>query len=118
MKYPFIVALATAAVTVAGCATSPYIPPPTQGTRPIGESKLAPKAAAQCIGEKWAQSTGQQVWMQYMLANDQAFDVYVPGQQPPAGSAAVVRKSPTGSGSWLGYRGADSGPAGAISQCQ
>ncbi|KAF7961328.1 hypothetical protein AWV80_34465 [Cupriavidus sp. UYMU48A] len=116
MKYPFIVAITTAAL--AGCAMSPYTPPPTQETRAIGESKLAPKDAAQCIAQKWAQSTQQQVWMQYMLANDQAFDVYVPGQQPPMGSAAVVRKSPTGAGSWLGFRGADSGAAGAISECQ
>lgn len=117
MKYPFIVALAAA--TLAGCATSPYTPPPTQATRAIGQSKLEPKAAAQCIGQKWADSTRQQVWMQYMLANDQAFDVYVPGQQPPNGAAAVVRKAPNGSGSWLGYRGDDSnGASGALSQCQ
>jgi len=116
MKYPFIVALTTAAFT--GCAISPYTPPPTQDTRAVGESKLAPKEAAQCIGGSWAQSSGQQVWMQYMLANDQAFDVYAPGQQPPSGSAAVVRKSATGTGSWLGSRGTDSGAAGAFSQCQ
>ncbi|CAG9181823.1 putative periplasmic lipoprotein [Cupriavidus pinatubonensis] len=53
MKYPFIVAITTAAL--AGCVTSPYTPPPTQDTRAIGESKLAPKDAAQCIGQKWAQ---------------------------------------------------------------
>lgn len=117
MKYPFIVALAAA--TLAGCATSPYTPPPTPTTRAVGESKLAPKAAAQCIGQKWADATNQQVWMQYMLANDQAFDVYVPGQQPPAGTAAVVRKSANGPGSWLGFRGNDSGnAAAALSQCQ
>ncbi|MDT6963141.1 MULTISPECIES: hypothetical protein [unclassified Cupriavidus] len=116
MKYPFIVALCAATLT--GCAMSPYTPPPTQATRPIGESKLAPKAAAQCIGQKWADATRQQVFMQYMLANDQAFDVYVPGQQPPNGAAAVVRKSTSGPGSWLGYRGQDNGEAAAISQCQ
>lgn len=117
MKYPFIVALATAAL--AGCATSPYTPPPSQETRSVGQSKLAPKAAAQCIAEKWAQSAQQEVWMQYMLANDQAFDVYTPGQRPPAGAAAVVRKAPTGTGSWIGFRGNDSGGAtGAIGQCQ
>lgn len=117
MKLPFILALATAAI--AGCAApSPFTPPPTQDTRAVGQSKLEPKAAAECIGKQWMQSSGQQVWMQYMLANDQAFDVYVPGQQPPAGAAAVVRKSPAGAGSWLGFRGADSGAAGAISQCQ
>ncbi|KAI3591218.1 hypothetical protein D9X30_3899 [Cupriavidus sp. U2] len=118
MKYPVIVVLAVA--TLAGCANmpAPYTPPPTPTTRAVGESKLAPKAAAQCIGQKWADATNQQVWMQYMLANDQAFDVYVPGQQPPAGSAAVVRKSTNGPGSWLGFRGDDSNAAGALSQCQ
>jgi len=118
MKYPVIVVLAAA--TLAGCANmpAPYTPPPTAATRAVGESKLAPKAAAQCIGQKWADATKQQVWMQYMLANDQAFDVYVPGQQPPAGSAAVVRKSANGPGSWLGFRGDDSNAASALSQCQ
>lgn len=116
MKYPFIVALCAA--TLAGCAVSPYTPPPSANTRPVGPSKLEPKAAAQCIGQKWADATRQQVVMQYMLANDQAFDVYVPGQQPPSGTAAIVRKAPTGSGSWLGFRGPDGPEAGAISQCQ
>jgi len=117
MKYPFIAALAS--TFLAGCAMSPYTPPPTAETRAVGASQLAPKAAAQCIGQKWANSTNQQVWMQYMLANDQAFDVYVPGQQPPAGAAAVVRKAPTGNGSWLGFRGNDTGgAASALSQCQ
>ena len=110
--------VALAAATLAGCATSPYTPPPSPTTQAVGESKLAPKAAAQCIGQKWADATNQQVWMQYMLANDQAFDVYVPGQQPPNGSAAVVRKSANGPGSWLGFRGSDSNAAGALSQCQ
>lgn len=114
MKYPFIIAVAAA---VTGCATSPYTPPPTAQTRAVTQSKLAPKAAAQCIGQQWANSSGQQVWMPYMLANDEAFDVYVPGQQPPAGSAAVVRKAPNG-GSWLGFRGADNGAAAALNQCQ
>ncbi|MBU65811.1 MAG: hypothetical protein CL858_10215 [Cupriavidus sp.] len=116
MKYPFIVALAV--TTLAGCAVSPYTPPPTPTTRAVGPSKLEPKAAAQCIGQKWADASRQQVTMQYMLANDQAFDVYVPGQQPPSGDAAVVRKAPNGPGSWLGFRGADSNAAAAISQCQ
>lgn len=116
MKYPLIVAVA--ATALAGCAMSPHTPPPTPGTRAIGESQLAPKAAAQCIGQKWADSTRQQVWMQYMLANDQAFDVYVPGQQPPNGSAAIIRKSPTGAGSWLGFRGSDTGAAEALGQCR
>ncbi|MEN7531433.1 MULTISPECIES: hypothetical protein [unclassified Cupriavidus] len=116
MKYPILAVLASA-VVVAGCATSPYIPPPTPETRAVGQSKLAPKEAAQCIGSQWANSSRQQVWMQYMLANDGAYDVYVPGQNPPSGSAAIVRRSPTGQGSWLGFRGSDSAAAGALNQC-
>ncbi|WP_423199631.1 MULTISPECIES: putative periplasmic lipoprotein [unclassified Cupriavidus] len=116
MKYPIILALAAA--TLGGCAMSPYTPPPSTETRAIGNSKLAPKAAAQCIAQQWAASMRQEVWMQYMLANDEAFDVYVPGQQPPNGAAAVVRKAANGQGSWLGFRGADSAAAGALSQCQ
>lgn len=54
------------------------------------------------------------------MANDQAMDVYVPGQQPPNGAAAVVRPSYTGKGTWVGFRA--SGAAGsdatsAISGC-
>lgn len=55
-----------------------------------------------------------------MLANDQAVDVYVPGQQPPNGAAAVVRPSYTGKGSWVGFRGngaAGSNATSAISAC-
>lgn len=116
MKTPFIFAIAVAAL--AGCAASPYTPPPTSATTAVGESKLAPKAAAQCIGQQWANTSNQTVMMQYMLANDQAFDVYVPGQQPPNGSAAIVRKSANGPGSWIGFRGSDTTASGAISQCQ
>lgn len=118
MKHAFIIALTTAAI--AGCATtpSPTAPAPAQDTRAIGESKLAPKAAAQCIAGKWAQTAGQPVMMQYVLANDQAFDVYVPGQQPPAGAAAVVRPAATGTGSRIGFRGADSGAASGLGECQ
>jgi hypothetical protein len=52
------------------------------------------------------------------MANDQAMDVYVPGQQPPGGAAAVVR--PNGSGSWVGFRsgsGAGSDASGSITGC-
>jgi hypothetical protein len=45
------------------------------------------------------------------LANDQAVDVYVPGQQPPSGAAAVVRPAWSGSGTWVGFRA--SGAAGS-----
>ena len=55
-----------------------------------------------------------------MLANNQAMDVYVPGQQPPNGAAAVVRPSYTGKGTWVGFRAngaAGSAATGAISGC-
>ncbi|KDP87384.1 hypothetical protein ACU4GI_43260 [Cupriavidus basilensis] len=110
MKYPLI----ALAIAVSGCATPP---PPPSDVRPVGQSQLAPKAAAQCIASKWANSSGQVVYMQYMLANDQAFDVYVPGQQPPSGTAAIVRQGASGSGSSVGFRGTDSNAASAISQC-
>ncbi|CAN7775452.1 hypothetical protein LJR296_007651 [Cupriavidus necator] len=116
MKYPLIALI----IAVSGCASPPPSQPPAKppsGVQPVGQSQLVPKAAANCIGGKWAASSGQQVFMQYMLANDQAFDVYVPGQQPPNGAAAVVRQASSGTGSWLGSRGVDSNATSAISQC-
>ncbi|MGA7817519.1 MAG: hypothetical protein WCA53_32210, partial [Caballeronia sp.] len=61
-----------------------------------------------------------QVVSQNTLANDMASDVYVPGQQPPSGAAAVVRPSYTGSGTWVGFRtagGAGGDATGAIQGC-
>ncbi|MDF3885658.1 hypothetical protein [Cupriavidus basilensis] len=110
MKYPLIALV----IAVSGCASPP---PPPPDVHPVGQSHLAPKAAAQCIGTKWANSCGQQVYMQYVFANDTAFDVYVPGQQPPNGAAALVRQASGGPGSLLSFRGADSNATGAISQC-
>ena len=54
------------------------------------------------------------------MANDQAMDVYVPGQQPPSGAAAVVRPAYSGSGTWVGFRsngGPGSDATGAITGC-
>ncbi|MDR6392189.1 hypothetical protein J2801_005317 [Paraburkholderia phenoliruptrix] len=54
------------------------------------------------------------------MANDQAVDVYVPGEQPPNGAAAVVRPSYSGKGSWVGFRAngaAGSDATSAISSC-
>jgi hypothetical protein len=62
----------------------------------------------------------QQVVSQDTLANDQAMDVYVPGQQPPSGAAAVVRPSYSGPGSWVGFRAngaAGSDATSSISAC-
>ncbi len=55
----------------------------------IGQSqKPAPQVAA-CIAKSWADKSQQQVISQAVLANDMAMDVYVPGQQPPNGAAAI-----------------------------
>jgi hypothetical protein len=108
MKYSLIALV----VAVSACASQP-----PSDVHPVGQSQQAPKVVAQCIAVKWASNSGQQVYMQYMLANEQAFDVYVPGQQPPNGAAAVVRQAAGGSGSSVGFRGADSNASSSINQC-
>jgi len=113
-------ALTALVIAVAGCA-SQQPPPPPMAVRAVGQSALAPKAAATCIAMKWsANSNGQPVWVQYVLANDTAFDVYAPTQQPPTGSAAVVRTGTGGAGSMVGFRGTDTTTLvpGIVGQCQ
>lgn len=95
------------ALTVAISASA--APPPA--VQQVGSSQKAPKAVAQCVAQKWADKSQQQVVSQNTLANDQAVDVYVPGQQPPNGAAAIVRPSPAGRGTWVGFRA--SGAAGS-----
>ena len=115
------IAFVTLVIAVTGCASQPASPPPSSqpsDVRPIGQSQLAPRAAATCIAQKWANSTQQIVYMQHVFANDTAFDVYVPGQQIPGGSAALVRPAPSGSGSAVGFRGTETADTGAIGQCQ
>lgn len=104
MKYLPLIALAV--------AISAHADSPPAGVQTIGQTHLAPKDVAQCVAHKWADKTQQQVVSQEILANDKAMDVYVPGQQPPDGAAAVVRPAYTGIGSWVGYR-PGSGGAGA-----
>ncbi|RFU47753.1 hypothetical protein [Paraburkholderia sp. DHOC27] len=111
MKYLPIIALT---VAISACAGQP-----PAGVQSVGQSQQPPKAVSQCIAQKWADASQQQVVSQDTLANDQGMDVYVPGQQPPNGAAAVVRPG-NGTGSWVGYRaGAASGgdATGAISGC-
>lgn len=112
MKYLPLIALT---VAISACAAQ------QPAVQSVGQSQQPPGAVAQCIAKKWADSSQQQVVSQDALANDQAVDVYVPGQQPPNGSAAVVRPSRSGPGSWVGFRsaggGADGGAAGSISAC-
>jgi len=81
------------------------------GAQSVGTSEQPSAAVAQCIARKWADRSQQPVVSQTMLANNQAVDVYVPGQPPPDGTAATVRPSwsPT-TRTWVGYR--DGGNAG------
>jgi hypothetical protein len=102
-------------VAISACAAQP-----PAGVQSVGQSKQPPKAVAQCIAQKWADGSQQQVVSQDTMANDQAMDVYVAGQQPPTGAAAVVRPAYSGSGTWVGFRsngGANSDATGAITGC-
>jgi len=103
VKYFSLLALT---VAVSACAAQP-----PAGVQQVGTSQKAPKVVAQCVSQKWADKSQQQVVSQDTLANDQAVDVFVPGQQPPNGAAAVVRRAWSGPGSWVGFRA--SGAAGS-----
>jgi hypothetical protein len=95
---PLLVVTATA---MFACANQPMPP----DTRSVGQSQQPPGAVAQCIAQKWADRSQQQVISQAVLANNQAMDVYVPGRQPPNGAAAVVRPAWTAnSKTWVGFR--------------
>lgn len=96
------------ALTVAISASAAQ---PPAAVQQVGSSQKAPKIVAQCVAQKWADKSQQQVVSQNTLANDQAVDVYVPGQQPPSGAAAIVRPAPAGHGTWVGFRA--SGAAGS-----
>ncbi|RZL90901.1 MAG: hypothetical protein EOP82_14285 [Variovorax sp.] len=108
-------ALAALVIAVSGCASQP---PPPPAVSAVGPSQLAPKSAATCVAQKWATNSGQTVYMQHVFANDTAFDVYVPGQQPPTGSAALVRPATSGPGSMVSYRGDATNVTGPVGQCQ
>ncbi|SMG22469.1 hypothetical protein [Paraburkholderia susongensis] len=112
MKYLPLIALT---VALSACAAQP-----PAGVQSVGQSQQPPGAVAACIAQKWADGSQQQVISQNILANGQAMDVYVPGQQPPGGAAAVVRPSFTGKGTSVGFRaggGAGSDATSAISGC-
>ena len=120
-------ALATLVIAVSGCASQPSSPPPSAapGVRPVGQSQLAPKAAAMCIAQKWAGISGQPAQIQTVYANDTAFDVYVPGQPPLTGlaadgrlNAALVRPATSGPGSMVSFRGPEAPVTTAVGQCQ
>lgn len=101
-----LIPLLALTVAISACAAQP-----PAGVQQVGTSQKEPKVVAQCVAQKWADASQQQVVSQDTLANDQAVDVYVPGQQPPSGAAAVVRPAWSGSGTWVGFRA--SGAAGS-----
>ncbi|CAG9202090.1 conserved exported hypothetical protein [Paraburkholderia tropica] len=100
-------------LAVAACAA----PAPDTSIQSLGQSAHPPAAVAQCIAANWANSSGQTVYMQHVLANGTAFDVYAPGQQPPGGTAAVVRPAMSGPGSSVGLRGSGGNAAGSVNTC-
>lgn len=111
MKYLPIIAMAVAISASAA---------PPAAVQSVGTSQQPPRAVGQCIAKKWADKSQQQVVAQNTLANDQAMDVYVPGQQPPNGAAALVRPALRGAGTWVGFRasaGAGSDATSDISAC-
>ena len=114
MKYLSLIAMTAA---LAACA-APNVPP---GTQSVGTSQQPPGVVAQCIAQKWSDRAQQQVVSQTALANNLAVDVYVPGQQPPNGAAAIVRPAwSQNAKTWVGFRaggGAAGGAAGDISGC-
>jgi hypothetical protein len=109
MKYlPLLVAV----VAVSACSQMPA------GVQSVGQSQQPAPTVAQCIAKQWADASQTQVISQTTVANNVAMDVYAPGQQPPSGTAAVVR--PSGTGSWVGLRSGSAGGAqgtGSISTC-
>ncbi|SAL33854.1 hypothetical protein AWB73_03131 [Caballeronia turbans] len=104
-------------IAVSACATQP-MPPSAQS---VGESQQSVAAVSQCIAQRWANQSQQQVISQVIVANNQAMDVYVPGQRPPDGAAALVRPSWTGnSKTWVGFRpgaGGSGDAGGAVGSC-
>lgn len=113
-------------IAVSGCASQKQSPPPSTpaSVQPVGQSQLAPRAAADCIAQKWMAMSNQPVQMQYVFANETAFDVFVPGQPPLTGTAAdsslqaaLVRPAPSGPGSMVSFRGNATPVSGAVGQC-
>lgn len=113
MKYLPLIALIVA--TSASAADT--------GVQNVGQSQKSAQDVSACIAKTWADKSQQQVVTQNVLANGLAADVYVPGQQPPNGAAAVVRPAFSGNAkTWVGFRAGSSGAAdgaaaGDISSC-
>lgn len=98
---------------LSACATQPPV-----ALTSVGQSARAPDDVAQCIAKTWADQTQQPITIQTAIANDVGVDVLLPGQ-PPYGSAAIVRPSRSGTGSWVGYRtvGQPVTPPASIDSC-
>ncbi|MGS0891375.1 hypothetical protein ACVBGC_02255 [Burkholderia stagnalis] len=109
VKYLPLIALT---VAISAHAADPAAP------QNVGQSQKPAEEVAQCIAKTWADKSQQQVTSQYELANGLAMAVYVPGQQPPNGAAAVVRPANNANAkTWVGFRGADAGAASDINTC-
>lgn len=65
----------------------------------VGTSQKPPAAVAQCVAQKWADKSQQQVVSQNTLANNQAVDVYVP--QPATADRRRGHRTPGSIGSEL-----------------
>ncbi|GAB7539809.1 hypothetical protein AB4851_12715 [Burkholderia sp. 22PA0099] len=91
------------ALTVAASAFAQQQPQWT--IQNVGQSQKPAQEVSACIAKAWADKSQQTVVSQNVLANGQAMDVYVPGQQPPNGAAALVRPARSaGSATWVGFR--------------
>jgi len=104
-KIPFVALVA---------ATSAFAQAPS-GVQTVGHSQRAAEPVAFCIAKKWADASQKEVILQTVVANNLAMDVYVPGQRPPSGDAAMVRP-----GTRVGFRSAGSTASNAtpsISEC-
>ncbi|EDT37520.1 conserved hypothetical protein [Burkholderia ambifaria MEX-5] len=107
MKYLPLIALT---VAISAHAADP-------AAQNVGQSQKSAQDVSACIAKTWADKSQQQVVSQNVLANGLATDVYVPGQQPPNGAAAMVRPSwQPGAKTWVGVRG-DATSAGDINAC-
>jgi hypothetical protein len=94
--------------------TSAFAPAPS-GAQNVGHSQRAVEPVAFCIAKKWADASQKEVILQTIVANNLAMDVYVPGQTPPSGDAAMVRP-----GTQVGFRSAGSTASDAtpsINEC-
>lgn len=106
MKTLPLIALFAAA---SACAQTP------SNVQAVGQTQRAAEPVAFCIAKKWADASQQPVILQTIVANNLAMDVYVPGQSPPSGNAAMVRPGTSVAFRSTGQVGEDQ--ASAIKSC-